>query len=194
LPYHHGNLREVLIEKAVEVIEEEGIGALSLRAVARRAGVSHGAPAHHFTDKAGLLTALATRAMDRFAAALTEVAAQAGDSPLEQLRAIGTTYIRFAVQHPAYFFIITRFELIHRDDAGFARSYQALVDMVREAVKAAQRAGWKPDVEPMALVITCWSAVHGLATLWLDGALEDRVGPLDLETITDQVVRIVTPG
>ena len=56
----------------------------------------------------GLLTALATRAMDRFAASLTEVAAQAGDSPLEQLRAIGTTYIRFAVQHPAYFFIITR--------------------------------------------------------------------------------------
>ena len=64
MPYHHGNLREVLLETAAEAIEETGVGEMSLRALARRARVSHGAPAHHFGDKTGLLTALATRAME----------------------------------------------------------------------------------------------------------------------------------
>ena len=77
MPYHHGNLREVLLEKAADAIEEDGIGALSLRAVARRAGVSHGAPAHHFRDKTGLLTALATQAMGRLRAALSHAAREA---------------------------------------------------------------------------------------------------------------------
>ena len=96
MPYHHGNLREVLLEKATEAIEEDGVGALSLRAVARRAGVSHGAPAHHFRDKTGLLTALATRAMDRFRAALDDAARAAGDSEQERLRAMGQAYVCFA--------------------------------------------------------------------------------------------------
>ena len=194
MAYHHGNLREVLIEKAAEVIEEDGIGALSLRAVARRAGVSHGAPAHHFTDKADLLTALATHAMERFAATLLESAREAGDSALERVRAMGRAYVRFATQHPAYFSIVTRFELIREDDAAFASSYQATFDTVRDAVSAAQREGWERDTDPIALVIACWSAVHGLATLWLDGALEDRVGPVDIEATAAQVVRVITSG
>ncbi len=194
MPYHHGNLREVLLEKAVEVIQEDGIGALSLRAVARRAGVSHGAPAHHFRDKAGLLTALATRSMDRFAATLSEAAREAGDSALDRLRAIGRAYVLFAAQNPAYFSIVTRFELIREDDAAFASSYQATFNTVRDAVSAAQREGWERNTDPIALVIACWSAVHGLTTLWLDGALEDRVGPVDGEAMTAQVLRVVTTG
>jgi len=194
VPYHHGNLREVLIQKAAQVIEEDGIGALSLRAVARRAGVSHGAPAHHFTDKAGLLTALATHGMERLAKTLLEAAREAGDSGLERVRAIATAYVRFAAQNPAYFRIVTRFELIRRHDAVFARAYQATFDMVRDAVSAAQQEGWRTHMDPLALVITSWSAAHGLATLWLDGTLEDRVGPVDLEAVTDQVVHVVTTG
>jgi len=194
MPYHHGDLREVLLEKAVEVIQEDGIGALSLRAVARRAGVSHGAPAHHFPDKAGLLTALATRSMERFSEALSEAAREAGDSALDRLRAIGRAYVRFAAQNPAYFRIVTRFELIHGDDAEFAASYQVIFDMVKDAVCAAQREGWSRSMDPMALVIACWSAVHGLSNLYLDGVLEDRVGPIDLETAAAQVVAVVTSG
>ncbi len=194
MPYHHGNLREVLIEKAAEVIEGDGIGALSLRAVARRARVSHGAPAHHFTDKAGLLTALATHGMEHFAAALLEAAREAGDSAIERVRAIATAYVRFAAENPAYFRIVTRFELIRRHDAAFAEAYQATFDMVRDAVAAAQQEGWRTDIDPVAMVIATWSAAHGLATLWLDGTLEDRVGAVDLEAITAQVVRAVTTG
>ena len=194
MPYHHGNLREVLIQKAAEVIEEDGIGALSLRAVARRAHVSHGAPAHHFTDKAGLLTALATHGMERLSAALFEADRVAGDSPLARLRAIATAYVRFAAQNPAYFRIVTRFELIRPYDAAFAEAYQGTFDLVRNAVCAAQQEGWRAETDPMALVVTFWSAMHGLATLWLDGTLKDRVGPVDLEAMTTQVVRVVTTG
>ena len=194
VPYHHGNLREVLLEKAVELIEDEGMGALSLRAVARRAGVSHGAPAHHFTDKAGLLTALATQAMERFGAALSEAARGAGNSARERLRSIGVAYVRFAAQNPAHFLIVTRSELIRRDDDAFAASYQATFDMVEDAVRAAQQEGWGRNMDLMALVIAAWSAAHGLATLWLDGALEDRVGSIDLEAVTQRVVRVLTAG
>jgi AcrR family transcriptional regulator len=192
VPYHHGNLREVLLEKATEAIEEGEIGALSLRAVARRAGVSHGAPAYHFRDKTGLLTALATRAMDRFRAALAGAARAAGDAEQERLRAMGTAYVRFAAEHPALFRIITRAEFIRRDDPAFAASYQATFDMVKDTVVAAQGEGWGQDMDPMALVITAWSTAHGLATLWLDGVLEDRVGPVDLDAITEHVFEVLT--
>ena len=194
MPYHHGNLCEVLLEKAVEVIQDDGIGALSLRAVARRAGVSHGAPAHHFGDKAGLLTALATRSMERFATSLSKASREAGGSALDRLRAIGRAYVRFAAQNPAQFSIVTRFELIRSGDAEFAASYQATFDSVKDAVCAAQREGWRRSMDPMALVITCWSAVHGLSTLYLDGVLEDRVGPIDLETAAAQVMAAVISG
>jgi AcrR family transcriptional regulator len=156
-----------LLEKAVEVIQEDGIGGLSLRDVARRAGVSHGAPAHHFTDKAGLLTALATRSMEQFGAILSEASGEAGGSALDRLRAIGPE---------------------------FAASYQATFDLVKDAVCAAQGEGWRRSMDPMALVITCWSAVHGLSTLYLDGVLEDRMGPIDLETAAAQVMAVVISG
>jgi len=192
VPYHHGNLREVLLEKATEAIEEDGVGALSLRAVARRAGVSHGAPAHHFRDKTGLLTALATRAMDRFRAALDAAARAAGNSEQERLRAMGQAYVCFAAEHPALFRIITRAEFIRRDDPAFAVSYQATFDRVKSTVVAAQGEGWGQNMDPMALVITAWSTAHGLATLWLDGVLEDRVGPVDLDAITEHVFEVLT--
>jgi len=192
LPYHHGNLREALLEKAAEAIEEDGIGALSLRAVARRAGVSHGAPAHHFRDKTGLLTALATRAMDRFRGALAEAARDTGGSEPEKLRAMGEAYVRFAAERPALFRIITRSEFIRRDEPEFAASYQATFDMVKDRVVEAQREGWGRNLDPMALVITAWSTAHGLATLWLDGALEDRIGPFDLEAMSEHVFEVLT--
>jgi AcrR family transcriptional regulator len=181
VPYHHGNLREELLEKAAEAIEEDGVGALSLRAVARRAGVSHGAPAHHFSDKTGLLTALATRAMDRFRATLAHAARESRGSERNKLRAIGMAYVCFAAEHPALFRIITRSEFIHRDDPEFSASYQSTIDMVKDTVIAAQREGWGRDMDPMALVITAW-----------DGVLEDRVGPVDLQSIADQVFEILT--
>lgn len=107
--YHHGDLRRALLAAALEAVGEVGPAALSLRDLARRAGVSHAAPAHHFGDKAGLLTALAAQGFDLLAQTLTE----ADDDLLEA----GVAYVDFAVTHRAYFEVMFRPELYRADDA-----------------------------------------------------------------------------
>jgi len=180
--YHHGNLRQVLLDAAAEAIEEDGLAALSLRALARKIGVSHGAPARHFPDKAALLTALATEALERFQSALREAAEQ-GDSALERYRAMGRCYVRFAIENPAHFHIMTRPEFYSAGDEDFSRGYQEVFDTIREAAAAAQRESGGAGLDPQAFLIATWATVHGLATLWLDGTLEDRIGPVDIEVI-----------
>src|SRR5438132_8417373 len=110
-PYHHGDLRRALIDAAVGVIEHEGLAALSLRDLARRVGVSHAAPVHHFGDKAGLLTAIATEGFVKLADQLRRTYARTGNF-LE----VGVAYVRFAVRERAYFEVMYRPELYHADD------------------------------------------------------------------------------
>src|SRR5215210_1552970 len=96
-PYHHGDLRRALLDAAVEAIAADGPAAVSLRDLARRAGVSHAAPAHHFGDKAGLLTAVAAQGYQLLADTLTAARQRSGDF-LE----VGVAYVRFAVDHRAH--------------------------------------------------------------------------------------------
>src|SRR5918998_1426102 len=93
-PYHHGNLRRAVLDAAITAIAESGPDALSLRQLATRIGVSHGAPAHHFGDRAGLLTAVAAEGYELLAEALTAAQRQAGD-----FLDVGVAYVRFAVEH-----------------------------------------------------------------------------------------------
>src|SRR5258708_6472405 len=122
-PYHHGDLRPTLLRAAVEAIGEVGPAAMSLREVARRAGVSHAAAAYHFGDKAGLLTAVAARGYRM----LTEELRGARDTGRSFLE-VGVAYVRFAVSHRAHFEVMYRPELYRPDDAE-----------VREARAAAAR-------------------------------------------------------
>lgn len=119
--YHHGDLRRAVLTAALDVIRTEGPGALSLRDLARRAGVSHAAPAHHFKDRTGLLTAIAAEGYALFADALA-------DAP--DLRERGVRYVRFATGHPAHFQVMFQPELHRPDDpellAAKARAAQAL--------------------------------------------------------------------
>ncbi|MFI7435694.1 TetR/AcrR family transcriptional regulator [Micromonospora haikouensis] len=175
--YHHGDLRRALLAAAVEAITEAGPAALSLRDLARRAGVSHAAPAHHFGDKAGLLTALAVEGFDLLAGALRE----AGD-----LLDAGVAYVRFAVGHRAHFEVMFRPELYRRDDPEVAAARERAGAALRAGVAALPRDGTDPDEEADALA--AWSIVHGFATLWLAGALPPRTGP-DPETAARTVIR-----
>jgi AcrR family transcriptional regulator len=111
-PYHHGDLRPALLRAAVEVIGQSGPAAMSLREVARRAGVSHAAAAYHFGDKAGLLTALAAQGYRM----LTEELRSVRDARSGLLE-VGVAYVRFAVSHRAHFEVMYRPELYRRDDA-----------------------------------------------------------------------------
>src|SRR3954454_18333515 len=111
MAYHHGDLRRALLQAADEAITEQGVAALSMRDLARRAGVSHAAPTHHFGDKAGLLTALAVEGFDQLAKALA-TSRLASNSFLE----LGVTYVRFALTRRPLFEVMFRTDLYHAED------------------------------------------------------------------------------
>ncbi|MET9354212.1 TetR/AcrR family transcriptional regulator [Streptomyces sp. NPDC006617] len=163
--YHHGDLRRSVLSAALEVIRSDGVAAISLRDLARRAEVSHAAPAHHFKDKAGLLTAIATEGFELLAAAVTAVPAGSA----HRLREMGVRYVEFALDHPAHFEVMFRPQLLHAGDpeltAARERASRALASGVEDLpdVRAgldARRAG-----------LTAWSLAHGFATLQLGGSL-----------------------
>ncbi|MEV7984091.1 TetR/AcrR family transcriptional regulator [Micromonospora sp. NPDC085948] len=164
--YHHGDLRRALLAAALDAIEEDGQAALSLRDLARRAGVSHAAPAHHFGDKAGLRTALATQGFDLLAQELTA----AGDD----LLAAGVAYVDFAVRHRAHFELMFRPELYRADDPELVAARGRARAALRAGVASLPTNGTPADTDRDALA--AWSIAHGFATLWLAGALPPRVG------------------
>jgi AcrR family transcriptional regulator len=183
--YHHGRLREALLAAALELVREHGAAALSLREVARRAGVSHAAPAHHFGDKAGLLTALAIEGFRLFAAAQRAGAARGGDDPLRRFGWLGWAYVMFAAEHRAYFEVMFRPELLRRDDPILAEVGREAYELLLEGVRAALG-----DPAPEALAVNAtiaWSQAHGLATLWLDGNLAHYAGISDLDAAARKV-------
>lgn len=179
--YHHGELRKALLEEAVAVVESDGMTALSLRELARRLGVSHAAPAHHFADKAALLIELARDGFERLTAAMEAAGAQ-GRDPLDRLRRIGDAYVRFAIEHPGRYHIMFGPE---RSDPGAVpsslteaseRSFDVVVAAV-ETVLALWPAGGRPSTD--AVAFTCWTIGHGAATLWLDGPLRRKAPPAE---------------
>jgi AcrR family transcriptional regulator len=180
-PYHHGDLRRALLEAALQAIAEVGPAAVSLRDLARRTGVSHAAPAHHFGNKAGLLTAVAADGFRRLAATLRE-AHEATGSFLE----VGVAYVRFAVTHPAHFEVMFRPELYHPDDPELVRARDAARALLYPpAGEAANSPNGGGDVRAG---VAAWSLVHGLATLWLNHNLPPQLGD-DPEQITREVAR-----
>jgi AcrR family transcriptional regulator len=179
MPYHHGDLRRAILDAAIESISVSGSAALSLRELARRAGVSHAAPIHHFGDKAGVLTALAAEGFESLASALEA----AGDDFVEE----GVAYVRFAVTHKAHFEVMFRPDTYHQDDptvvAARERAGQALADGVRAKTT---RTGREAELTGVA----AWSLMHGFATLWLAGALPESLGE-DLTSSAREVARIL---
>lgn len=159
--YHHGNLREALVAAAEAEIEAHGLEAFSLRGVARRAGVSHAAPAHHFGDARGLLTALAAEGFRRFVR-MQEARQTAGpDDARTRLVAAGLGYIDFATRHTALFRLMFASDRPDKADAELCEAATAAYAKLERDVAA--RTGRTP---PAAVdVVAAWSAVHGLADL-----------------------------
>jgi len=172
-PYHHGDLRPALLKAAVEVIDEVGPAAMSVREVARRAGVTHAAATYHFGDKAGLLTAVAAEGYLLLAEAL-EDAQRAHHSFLE----VGVAYVRFAVAHRAHFEVMFRPELYRSDDADLRTARAAGARLLYGTRHASD--------EQLTAGVAAWALVHGIATLWLDGNLPARLGD-DAEEVTRHV-------
>jgi AcrR family transcriptional regulator len=182
-PYHHGDLRQAVLAAAIAVLGESGPTQLSLRDLARRAGVSHAAPAHHFGDKAGLLTAVAAQGYQLLADTLTAARQRSADF-LE----VGVAYVRFAVDHRAHFEVMFRPDLYRPDDPEVATARQRAADALYGGVRSVAATGRGPDI-PLAGV-AAWSLVHGFATLWLNHALPPTMGD-DPETAARAVAAIL---
>lgn len=184
--YHHGDLRRAIIDAALESIAESGPAALSLRELARRAGVSHAAPAHHFGDKAGLLTAVAVQGFELLADALAEAQQQS-----RNFLAVGVAYVGFAVGHPAHFDVMFRPELYNAQDPGIlaakARAGEALYGGAAAFADPESAAGTQEAA------LAAWSLVHGFATLWLSGSLPPGL-PEDPRVAARQVAAVLFAG
>ena len=157
--YHHGDLRRTLLAETASAIAEDGVAKLSMRALAKRAGVSNAAPTYHFGDKSGLLTALAAEGYDRLAEAMASV----GDGGLISR---GVAYVEFALACPSHFTVMFQPRLLHDDDAELATARQRAWAALSVGV-AQTRSG--PDSD---FGVAAWSLVHGYATLVLSGAVE----------------------
>ena len=184
--YHHGALRRALLEAAEAVIAERGVDGFSLRETARRAGVSPAAPAHHFGDARGLLTALATEAFRKFADALA--AADVGSDRVERARSQGLAYVRFALSEPAKFDLMWRYGLVDRDNPDLAQAGRRAFSVLDEVVRPGMtRPG--PGDPSVAASIAAWSMVHGFARLALDGVFGTEPG--DAERAAEQLLPLV---
>jgi AcrR family transcriptional regulator len=175
------------LDAAFQLIAERGNAEVSLREVARRVGVSHAAPVHHFGDKAGLLTAVAAEGYRRLAAALERAYSNTG-SFLE----VGVAYIRFAIEQRPYFIVMYRPELYHVDDPDLIAAKQSSREVLYGTVR--QRLGSNRDSATLAAGIAAWSMAHGLAILWLDGNLPPHLGSDPVQIARLVLGQLFTPA
>jgi AcrR family transcriptional regulator len=178
--YHHGDLRRAILVAAIEAIRRDGVDALSLRALAREAGVSHAAPAHHFGDRSGLLTAIAAEGFELLADALAGTLDRTG-SFLE----VGVAYVRFAVDNPAHFAVMYLPELLRNEDPALNVARGRASDILYGGVESAA-----PGADALRAGVAAWSLVHGLATLYLSGNLPPALGD-DPEAIARDAARFL---
>jgi AcrR family transcriptional regulator len=189
--YHHGDLRNALLTAARDLAAEVGVDGFTLREVARRAGVSHTAPYHHFPDKAALVRALAIEAFKILTHDLQE-AADGAKKPLEQLECIGERYVQFALAHPVEFRFMFRRDLClseaqNGEDPLETESLNAQA-VLEAAVDAASKEG-QLEGNAKNAALTAWSGVHGLATLILDAPGFADVSPEAAAEMARGVIR-----
>jgi AcrR family transcriptional regulator len=167
-PYHHGDLRAALLRAAEEELAERGTEDFSLRGVARRVGVSHAAPAHHFADAGALLTALAAEGFRRFLATQRDHQARAPADPRAQLLAAGAGYVAFAAANPALFRLMFASQRPDRRDAELCEAARTAFEHLAQGVAAANPQGGSPGLDMMA----AWAMAHGIADLLNAGQLD----------------------
>ncbi len=184
--YHHGNLQAALEDAALDLLETTSAAKISLREVARRAGVSHNAPYHHFGDRAALLRALGVRGMAALLAAQEQAVASA-DGTVAKVRALGLAYVRHTATHPQAFALVFDPDYCAAGTPSaemaplISRNEELLGDLVGELV---QEPGWEGR-DPVALSAALWSTVHGMAQLITLGHLP----PEAAEPALDALVR-----
>ncbi|MCT7657699.1 TetR/AcrR family transcriptional regulator [Mycobacterium deserti] len=166
--YHHGDLKAVILAQAAALVAERGADGISLRELARAAGVSHAAPAHHFTDRRGLFTALAAEGWRLLAAALKDARPDFIDAAL--------AYVRFAIDHPGHYAVMFDRSLINREDPELIAAVGAAGSELAQGVGTLDDA--RATKDPQAAALAAWSLVHGFSLLWLNKAIDNDTDPI----------------
>jgi AcrR family transcriptional regulator len=193
--YHHGSLRQALLQAAERILERQGIQGLTLRAAAREAGVSHAAPKNHFGDLTGLLSELAAIGFQRFVG-MQRANLDEGDSPDRRMAALGQGYVAFARAHPGLFLLMFRSERLD-----VARpALRAAIDVSSRVLSGAVAARRGETVESAltlpqaASIVAAWSLVHGFAMLLLDGRLQPLLARLPAGVDADALLAAILGG
>ena len=193
-PYHHGDLRDAILIRAAEIIGEQGIEALSLRAIARDLGVSHGAPNRHFQSKAELLSALGTTAwFEARTATLSKADELDTDNPHIRLNAMGRGYLKWAMNHPALFSV-----LLHPDVARYANdalraAQQEFEQIIHAVATETQTHGRYPDIDPHVLSLYTISVPYGIAALLRNPLKKGSSDQTDQDDLIAELIELVVP-
>jgi AcrR family transcriptional regulator len=188
-----GDLRTALLGAAAEALADTAADRLSLRDVARRVGVSHAAPAHHFGDKTGLLTALATEGFERFIEHLAPFLADDATDPVEVLADLGRAYAEFAVDHPGHFRVMFAPGLIHTDDPAYVATSDTAFAALRAHIERCQASGWRPDADPGDLAAAAWALAHGITVLLEQASLARHCRHATLDGVGVIVATLTNP-
>jgi AcrR family transcriptional regulator len=192
-PIDARGLKERLLEVTADLLATDGIEALSLREVARRAGVSHGAPLRHYPSLAALLSSVAAEGFRRLFAAVDAGVTAAGPDASARERLVGAAhgYATFALANPGHFTLMFRPDLLDPNSEEFAQAAPAAFSQLVELIRAYQAEGWQPDVKPVHLAGAVWGSVHGVTTLWLQGAMKGATGAEAIDDVFDPLVQLI---
>jgi AcrR family transcriptional regulator len=196
-PYHHGDLRRVLIDAALQLAEEGGAAAVSVRETARRAGVSPGAPFRHFESRDALMTAAAWEAQRRFRAEIDTALAEApANDPLSRFRSFGLAYLRWAMRNPAHFEIISSGRHFDHDGAAaLSRDNAELIALTERLLADAFEKGQLRSGELKQIQITGRALVYGFARMNIDGHFPRwGVAAAEVERMAESVLDVFIGG
>lgn len=194
-PYHHGDLRRVLVEAAFELVGEGGAEAVSVRETARRAGVSPAAPFRHFASRDALLAAVAEEAQHRFRAEIDKALARApADDPLQQFRCLGLAYLRWAMRNPTHFEVISSRRLFDHDGSALVSSDNAgVIGLTERILKEAHARGQLGTADLKQVLIAGRALVYGYARMAIDGHFP-RWGVADGEATAEAILDLFMSG
>ncbi len=184
------SLRERLVEEALAILDEEGIAGLSLRRIAQRAGVSHGAPARHFAGLSDLLAEVAARGFEILRDA-TRPDRENEPDPLTRMRVVGRGYVEAATTHPELFALMFRPHDVDFANPSLARAAGEAFEQLVQTVADAQAVGFAPERDTRVLAGSGWAAVHGLASLWSQGALQNAMQRESLDDSLDTTMSLL---
>ena len=190
MPGADGGTRERLLEVAREILDADGFEGLTLRQIAKRAGVSHAAPARHFPNLASLLAAVAAAGFDELYKSVEGHVTGVTDGRA-RIAAAGEGYVAFALANPGVFGLMFRPERYDTTDEAYALSGMAAFNQIVDLVREAQTDGWRPEADPVNLATVVWSAVHGMTQLWLHGAVQGATGSDDMSSLKSLMTEVL---